>query len=385
MATQNLIQLLASGLRDLDGGVLAGGKVYHYEPGTTTKKAIYEDDLAAVESAQPIILDSRGCAKVYGTGLYDLVVQASDGSGIESFSTLNAGDAPGSLTAAGLLTLIKTVDGATSGLDADLLDGNHASTFLTAATYTAADILSKLLTVDGTGSGLDADKLDGVEGSGYATAAQGAKADTALQAADASTILTAIKTVDGTGSGLDADLLDGEHSTAFAAANHAHAFDDLSDVTLTTPASGQFLQFNGSAWVNTASLPGSLEDVIEMTYISSNGNYHTFVAAIPNGTKFAVIPQTYRYADGVSPYLPDCETGVMGQEGVGLVFYASQSDATSNINPIKPLATNYGYLIATSEITHLNFVTSNARDADVYSKTNGTGAMPPMRIVKFSA
>lgn len=252
MATQNLIQLLASGLRDLDGDVLAGGKVWHYEPGTTTKKAIYEDDLAGAESAQPVVLDSRGCAKVYGTGLYDLVVTDAAGAAIETFSTLNAGDAPGSLTAAALLTLIKTVDGATSGLDAELLDGNHASAFLPAATYSAADILAKLLTVDGVGSGLDADKLGGLSSTAFATAAQGAKADTALQAADASTILTAIKTVDGAGSGLDADLLNGNHSTAFAAASHAHAMADLSDFSVSNPALGEVLQFDGSKWKNAA-------------------------------------------------------------------------------------------------------------------------------------
>lgn len=268
MATQNLIQLLASGLRDLDGGVLAGGKVWHYASGTTTKKAMYEDDAAAVQSAQPIVLDSRGCAKVYGTGLYDLVVTDAAGATIESFNGLNAGDAPGSLTAAGLLTLIKTVDGATSGLDADLLDGNHASAFLTASTYNAAGILSKLLTVDGAGSGLDADKLDGVEGSEYATAAQGAKADTALQASDVSTILTALKTVDGTGSGLDADLLDGNHADAFAAASHGHAIGDLSDFSVANPVAGQVLQFDGSKWKNIEFSAGG---VIAIEYVDGGG------------------------------------------------------------------------------------------------------------------
>ena len=250
MATQNLIQLLAAGLRDMDGAPLAGGKVYHYAAGTTTKKPVYEDDLAATESAQPIILDSRGCAKVYGTGLYDLVVTTSTGASVETFSTVNAGDAPGALTAANLLTLLKTVDGATSGLDADLLDGEHKTTFLTATSYNAADVLSKLLTVDGAGSGLDADKLDGNEATAFATAAQGAKADTALQSADASTILTSIKTVDGAGSGLDADKLDGNEAAAFALAGHAHALNDLSDVTLATPVLGQGLVYDGSKWVN---------------------------------------------------------------------------------------------------------------------------------------
>lgn len=40
---------------------------------------------------------------------------------------------------------------------------------LASSTYTAADVLAKLITVDGASSGLDADKLDGQEGSYYAT------------------------------------------------------------------------------------------------------------------------------------------------------------------------------------------------------------------------
>lgn len=41
---------------------------------------------------------------------------------------------------------------------------------LNASAYTAADVLSKLLTVDGASSGLDADLLDGLQGSAYALA-----------------------------------------------------------------------------------------------------------------------------------------------------------------------------------------------------------------------
>lgn len=43
------------------------------------------------------------------------------------------------------------------------------ATVQTSLGYTAADVLSKLLTVDGAGSGLDADLLDGVQGSSYVT------------------------------------------------------------------------------------------------------------------------------------------------------------------------------------------------------------------------
>jgi hypothetical protein len=44
---------------------------------------------------------------------------------------------------------------------------NELATKLSSATYTASDVLSKLLTVDGAGSGLDADLLDGQSGAYY--------------------------------------------------------------------------------------------------------------------------------------------------------------------------------------------------------------------------
>lgn len=65
-------------------------------------------------------------------------------------------------------------------------DPNFATTISTqigakldASAYTAADVLTKLLTVDGTGSGLDADLLDGQHASAFATSLQGTNADTA--------------------------------------------------------------------------------------------------------------------------------------------------------------------------------------------------------------
>lgn len=50
-----------------------------------------------------------------------------------------------------------------SGIDAQF------AAKLNAATYTAADVLAKLLTVDGTGTGLDADTVDGQHASAFAT------------------------------------------------------------------------------------------------------------------------------------------------------------------------------------------------------------------------
>lgn len=68
-------------------------------------------------------------------------------------------------------------------------DPNFATTMATQlglkldkASYTAADVLAKILTVHGSGSGLDADKLDGMHASAFATAAH--VHSTATQSAD---------------------------------------------------------------------------------------------------------------------------------------------------------------------------------------------------------
>ena len=62
---------------------------------------------------------------------------------------------------------------------------------------------------DGAGSGLDADLLDGQQGSYYYPASNPNGYTNDQTAAE---ILTAIKTVDGSGSGLDADTVDGHHA-----------------------------------------------------------------------------------------------------------------------------------------------------------------------------
>jgi hypothetical protein len=189
-------------------------------------------------------------------------------------------------TAAEILTAVKTVDGAASGLDADLLDGLHASSFLqgnqtitlsgdatgsgtTSIVVTVADdshnhIISNV-------DGLQA-ALDGKASTSHThTAAQitnfdaevsnnpSVVANTAKLAgieagatADqtAAEILTAVKTVDGAGSGLDADLLDGLHASAFALASHAHDYvpersrTDWNDSTVVNDVIGQM------AWQN---------------------------------------------------------------------------------------------------------------------------------------
>ena len=56
-----------------DGTLNAGGKVFTYAPGTNTKKTTYSDSAGLVPNANPIILDARGEATIYGTGTYKVV------------------------------------------------------------------------------------------------------------------------------------------------------------------------------------------------------------------------------------------------------------------------------------------------------------------------
>jgi len=185
-------------------------------------------------------------------------------------------------TNASVLSKLSNVDGAGSGLDADLLDGHegtyfatashtHSSTYLgltakaadankldghdstyfasqdstytntevdtiadtklDSSSYTAADVFSKVKSLDGAGSGLDADLLDGHSSTYFApqsstftktevnNIAANKLDSSAYTAAD---VLAKIKTVDGNGSGLDADTLDGHNSNYFSASTHNH-------------------------------------------------------------------------------------------------------------------------------------------------------------------
>lgn len=62
---------------DVNGKPLVGGQVYFYVPGTTTPKTTWQDPLQAIPTTNPIILDSRGQALIYGSGQYRQVVKDS--------------------------------------------------------------------------------------------------------------------------------------------------------------------------------------------------------------------------------------------------------------------------------------------------------------------
>jgi hypothetical protein len=75
---------------------------------------------------------------------------------------------------------------------------------------------------------------------------------------------------------LNADLLDGQHASAFAPASHNHSFAGLSDVALVSPSAGHTLVYNGSAWVNNSqirSVPGAEYNTIYIRSAESGDDF----------------------------------------------------------------------------------------------------------------
>lgn len=75
---------------------------------------------------------------------------------------------------------------------------------------------------------------------------------------------------------LNADLLDGQHASAFAPTSHNHSFAGLSDVALVSPSAGHTLVYNGSAWVNNSqirSVPGAEYNTIYIRSAESGDDF----------------------------------------------------------------------------------------------------------------
>lgn len=106
MARARVVEFLLNGVRDPSTDEpLALGKVYSYEPGTTTPKSLYTNTEKSSAQANPFILGSDGTGQAYGDGPYKLVIKdASDVTkytydnlvfGVDSDSTLYGGSSSG--------------------------------------------------------------------------------------------------------------------------------------------------------------------------------------------------------------------------------------------------------------------------------------------------
>ena len=67
---------------DINGKPLVSGAVYFYLVGTLIPKDTWQDAAQSLLNTNPVILDSRGQATIYGSGSYRQVLQDSRGNTI---------------------------------------------------------------------------------------------------------------------------------------------------------------------------------------------------------------------------------------------------------------------------------------------------------------
>lgn len=77
-----------------DGTVANGGKVYVYEPNSTTPKDTYTSAAATSLNTWPIILDSKGECDMWTSGLFKINVLQSDDVQITGYPVDNCGASP---------------------------------------------------------------------------------------------------------------------------------------------------------------------------------------------------------------------------------------------------------------------------------------------------
>lgn len=75
-----LVQNGKQAFSDANGRPLIGGKVYFFAPGTSTPKDTWQDFNQTVLNTNPVILDARGEASIYGDSAYRQVLRDSAGN-----------------------------------------------------------------------------------------------------------------------------------------------------------------------------------------------------------------------------------------------------------------------------------------------------------------
>lgn len=211
----------------------------------------------------------------------------------------------------------------------------------TVGDMTAGELLTLLKTVDGTGSGLDADKLDGQEGSYYQNASNLDSGTIPSDRLSANDLLTKIETVDGSGSGLDADKVDGLEASAFVRndANtdvNAHTewqdtyqarFGNSADLRIQHNGSVSYIDnHNGDMYIRQLSHGNNINVQAE----NDSGTMQTLLTLDPDTPKAAfggamtsVITESYSLAQSAI-----FSTGI-GADSHGILIVVNETDKVS--------------------------------------------------------
>ena len=142
---------------------------------------------------------------------------------------------------------------------------------LNAASYTAADVLAKLLTVDGAGTGLDADLLDGQHASAFASSTHNHNAAYLGITAKAA----------------DADKLDGYDSTAFVRSVNGAGPDAAGNATVIIDLSSRVAKtgdtMTGNLTIQNTAPTINMQDTDNVTrYLHVNSNLMGFLKSDGN-------------------------------------------------------------------------------------------------------
>src|SRR5574343_755529 len=142
---------------------------------------------------------------------------------------------------------------------------------LNAASYTAADVLAKLLTVDGAGTGLDADLLDGQHASAFASSTHNHNAAYLGITAKAA----------------DADKLDGYDSTAFVRSVNGVGPDAAGNATVNIDLSSRVAKtgdtMTGNLTIQNTAPTINMQDTDNVTrYLHVNSNLMGFLKSDGN-------------------------------------------------------------------------------------------------------
>lgn len=137
-------------------GPLAGGSIYFYQPNTTTFKQTWQDAQQATANPQPVLLDSNGCATLYGIGSYRQVVYTGVNNTTPLFFDKITTDTSAynsvfwAATAAGTPNVITVVDTGFNGTDGSVIQFVALSTNTGSATLNPSGFGAVLIQKDTT-------------------------------------------------------------------------------------------------------------------------------------------------------------------------------------------------------------------------------------------
>ncbi len=313
------------------------------------------DNIAVVISDTNAVYAGEGLSQVSGSNGVTLSVNFG-GTGSASFTARSDHDHTGIYAAD---SHVHAGEDITSGIVADAR--------IAATIARDSEIMPTVLANDGTGSTLDADVLDGQHASDFAASSHGHSgvditsgivADTYIAATIArdSEITPTVLANDGAGSTLDADLLDGQHGSYYLDWGNLTSvptgLDDGDDDT--TYTAGEGITLDGAEF----SAEGSAYE--NMVVVAKSGGDYTSVQAAIDSVSDAA-------AD--TPYLVWVAPGVYN-EAVTMKPYVHLQGAGQDATIIRSTVGNSSWPIAQATL----MLTRNVSLRDLTVGNNGTGS-----------